>query len=69
VEGGGEVEAVLQHLVTKSRLLDERVEAEAHGPLWKSLRAKVHVGFRDRDVSQCSDCYILATALFLKSFH
>lgn len=58
-----EVEAALQYLVPKFCLLDEmrvevevEVEAEVHGPLWKPLSAKVHVGFRDRTVSQCFDC-------------
>lgn len=58
-----EVEAVLQYFVSKFRLLDEmRVEVEAeeepevHGPLWKPLSAKMHVGFRDRAVRQYSDC-------------
>ena len=54
-----EVEAALQYLVSKFRLLDKmraEVEAEAYDPLWKPLSAKVHVGFRNRTVSQCSDC-------------
>jgi hypothetical protein len=51
----------LQYLVSKFRLLDEmrvevEAEAEVYGPLWKPLSAKVHVGFRNRTVSQCSDC-------------
>jgi hypothetical protein len=58
-----EVEAALQYLVSKFRLLDKmrveveaEAEAEVYGPLWKPLSAKVHVGFRNRTVSQCSDC-------------
>ncbi len=32
------------------------VGAEVHGPLWKLLSTKMHVSFRDRTVTQCSDC-------------
>jgi hypothetical protein len=34
---------------------EAEAEAEVYGPLWKPLSAKMHVGFRNRTVSQCSD--------------
>jgi hypothetical protein len=56
VEVEVEVEAALQYLISRFRLLDEmRVEAEAdaevHGPLLKPLSAKVQVKFRAGTVS------------------